>query len=248
MSNEIILNQLHLLFNNSFLKNDSQLRNISSYKSCNVQTKLIKAFDLKISESEIPIEKFKTISDIISFVTLVHNGEFNKSHKDNIVGKHKINLPMEDRFFSGPNTQMNDQLNIIESLSNEKILTLLKLLLGNFFINKGSQLRNISSYKSCNFQTRLIKVFDLKISESEIPIEKFETIGDIISFIILAKNGKFDASQKENVAYKVNSIRVNRFCSEENIQLNERLNIIVTGKSGVGKSSFLNYLIGKDLL
>ena len=120
MSNEIILNQLHLLFNNSFLKNDSQLRNISSYKSCNVQTKLIKAFDLKLSESEIPVEKFKTISDIITFIILVQNRVSNTTNKD----KQNNNLKVDNGLFSDSFIQTEKQL-------NEKILNRLHLLLNN---------------------------------------------------------------------------------------------------------------------
>ena len=236
MSNEQILNRLHLLLNNSFLKNESLLQNISSYNSCNFQTKLIKAFDLKLSESEIPVEKFKTISDIITFIILVQNRVSNTTNKD----KQNNNLKVDNGLFSDSFIQTEKQL-------NEKILKWLQLLFGNSFINKNSQLRNISSYNSCNFQTKLIKAFDLKLSESEIPIEKFKTINDIITFITLVHNGEFNTTNNDNDANKVNSTRVNRSCPEENTRVNEQLNIIVTGKSGVGKSSFLNYLIGEDL-
>jgi len=79
------------------------------------------------------------------------------------------------------------------------------------------------------FKKNIKTVFLLNIAEEQIPLSSFNTVGDLIYWVIQMKKD-FDGW------YSRGQITAGK----------EQLNIIITGKSGAGKSSFLNYLIDKD--
>lgn len=72
--------------------------------------------------------------------------------------------------------------------------------------------------------------FKLDVPEENIPINKFSCVGDLLNWVIEVVEGRNFADINSN------HISAGR----------EQLNMIITGRSGAGKSSFLNYLIGKD--
>ncbi len=79
------------------------------------------------------------------------------------------------------------------------------------------------------FKSNIMTVFRLNVQVEQIPLSSFKTVGDLIYWVMQMKKD-FD------VRYSRGHITAGK----------EQLNIIITGKSGAGKSSFLNYLIDND--
>lgn len=110
-------------------------------------------------------------------------------------------------------------------MTRVQILSQLRMILGDLYLSEYSLLSQTIYNRNCQLlKKQLIITFDLtKVSEIDIPLERFSMIRELIDWLLERKSGIDDMS------------------------ISEQLNIIITGKSGVGKSSFLNYLVGKDV-
>lgn len=89
------------------------------------------------------------------------------------------------------------------------------------------------------FKYKLRDAFDIRIPLDAIPISRFTTVGDLLAWCIARS---YRTEIKSSIKVKKEELN-SQFAS-----LNKpMLNIIITGRSGAGKSSFLNYLIDKEL-
>lgn len=78
------------------------------------------------------------------------------------------------------------------------------------------------------FKNNVKTIYRLDVSEELIPLYLFITVGDLVSWTAKKKN--YEQIFKSEFAVG-----------------QQQLNIIITGRSGAGKSSFLNYLINQDV-
>lgn len=78
------------------------------------------------------------------------------------------------------------------------------------------------------FKHNIRIIYQLDIPEDHIPILSFTTVGDLVNWVTKRINDE-------------------QFYKSECPQGQQQLNIIITGRSGAGKSSFLNYLINRDV-
>jgi hypothetical protein len=88
------------------------------------------------------------------------------------------------------------------------------------------------------FRRKLRTLFGIKLSEDKIPVSCFTTVGDLLDWCIqrtyLTEAEVHDGESREESSWVSASLS------------KPMLNIIITGRSGAGKSSFLNYLIDKE--
>lgn len=78
------------------------------------------------------------------------------------------------------------------------------------------------------FKHNIRIIYQLGFPEEHIPLFAFTTVGELVNWVTV--------SIAEEQIYK-------SACSQDQ----QQLNIIITGRSGAGKSSFLNYLINRDV-
>lgn len=100
-------------------------------------------------------------------------------------------------------------------------------------------LTNVPLYNQnlIKFRKDIKTVFDIRIPEDKIPISRFLTVGDLLDWCIKRAYLIEDSLHS----------KIEEDTFESNFLGKPMLNIIITGKSGAGKSSFLNYLIDKEL-
>lgn len=123
-------------------------------------------------------------------------------------------------------------------IKDEQIIKVIAEATGNRYDPKSGPVTNTLGWRQYsnagNVAAKLNKEFGLSLTSMEIL-----NCPNIAAVLILVAN----ATKNKNNSFQQQTYGSNRFSTTSK---NEMLNIIITGKSGAGKSSFLNYLIGKE--
>jgi small GTP-binding protein len=109
-------------------------------------------------------------------------------------------------------------------MERHDILVIIRDIANNWDLEETDKItdciKDLSSFWSTLFNT-----LELSMDNSKYSIMRYQTIGEIVDFII----------------------RIHGWNNVQELRNTECMNIIVAGKSGVGKSSFLNYLVDKEI-
>ena len=115
--------------------------------------------------------------------------------------------------------------NSLHQIDRESIIKTISEASGNYYDPDNTEFANTHGWEKPAYARRIAERLnsDYGLSLTANDINRYQRLGDLVKFV-QTYGGK------------------SRFTTSKN----EMLNIVITGKSGAGKSSFLNYLIGKD--
>ena len=115
--------------------------------------------------------------------------------------------------------------NSFQQIDRESIIKTISEASGNYYDPDNTELSNTHGWELPAFAQKIAKrinsEFGLSITAND--INRYQRLDDLIKFVQTYGSKSFSTTSKD-----------------------EMLNIVITGRSGAGKSSFLNYLIGKD--
>ena len=115
--------------------------------------------------------------------------------------------------------------NSLHQIDRESIIKTISEASGNYYDPDNTEFANTHGWEQPAYARRIAERLnsDYGLSLTANDINRYQRLGDLVKFV-QTYGGKSGFTTSKN----------------------EMLNIVITGKSGAGKSSFLNYLIGKE--
>jgi GTP-binding protein EngB required for normal cell division len=112
-----------------------------------------------------------------------------------------------------------------QQIDRESIIKTISEASGNYYDPDNTEFANTNGWEKPAYARRIAERLnsDYSLSLTANDINRYQRLGDLVKFV-QTYGGKSGFTTSKN----------------------EMLNIVITGKSGAGKSSFLNYLIGKE--